>query len=62
MTAPVTPAAPAVRAAPAPGSDGGGAESAAPFASALDGALSESRAPVGERGNGNSAGKSDGQE
>jgi flagellar hook-length control protein FliK len=48
MSAPVTPAAPSVRPASSPRSDGGGAESAAPFASALDGALSEGRAPVGD--------------
>lgn len=50
MTAPAMPAAPAVR-APATGGGGGeakGADSAAPFASALDGALSEGRAAVGE--------------
>ncbi|RBY78065.1 hypothetical protein DQ239_10250 [Blastococcus sp. TF02-09] len=47
MTAPVTPAAPAVRTPSTGGSpDAGGAESAAPFASALDGALSESRGQV----------------
>ena len=50
MTAPAMPAAPAVRSAPAPGGapGSGGTDSAAPFASALDGALSEGRAAVGE--------------
>ncbi|MDT0275650.1 flagellar hook-length control protein FliK [Blastococcus goldschmidtiae] len=47
MTAPVMPSAPAARAPSTGGtSDAGGAGSAAPFASALDGALSEGRAAV----------------
>jgi len=47
MTAPVMPSAPAVRGPSTGGApDAGGAESAVPFASALDGALSESRGQV----------------
>jgi flagellar hook-length control protein FliK len=47
MSAPVMPSGPAVRGQSTGGaSDTGGAESAAPFASALDGALSESRGRV----------------
>jgi flagellar hook-length control protein FliK len=44
MTAPVTAAVPAAR--PAPASDSGGSDSAAPFASALDGALAAGRSEV----------------
>lgn len=63
MTAPVPPAAPAVRAAPPSGSDTGGSESAAPFANALDGALAANRAPVGEGGAGkNGGGKAGGEQ
>ncbi|MBJ7454147.1 MAG: hypothetical protein JHC71_18980, partial [Blastococcus sp.] len=47
MSAPVMPSGPAVRGPSTGGaSDAGGAESATPFASALDGALSESRGQV----------------
>jgi hypothetical protein len=44
MKTPVTTALPAVRPAAPRASDPGGAHSAAPFATALDGALHESRA------------------
>ena len=48
MTAPVTVAAPAGRGTPGPSSGGGFTDSAAPFASALDGALADGRGPVRE--------------
>ena len=50
MNAPVTTALPAVRPAAPRASDTGVAHSAAPFASALDGALNESRAHASDRG------------
>ena len=60
MTAPVTVAAPAGRATPGPASGGGTTDSAAPFASALDGALAGGRGPVRDAPGGGNGRKASG--
>ncbi|WP_249027837.1 hypothetical protein, partial [Blastococcus saxobsidens] len=61
MTAPVTVAAPAGRATPGPSSGGGSSDSAAPFASALDGALADGRGPVRDATSGGNGRKASGE-
>ncbi|MGY1825653.1 flagellar hook-length control protein FliK [Blastococcus sp. SYSU DS0541] len=62
MTAPVTTAAPAARAASAASSTGGAGESAAPFASALDGALADGVRDAGAEGREQPSGETPGEE